>query len=96
MGNAIWLLVALPTWFFAVIAKPFAAGLLSAIPFFGILCLGAGAVLGAVRRQWQLLLFLLPVGLSELVVGTAGALRDVFAAMVPNLICFSCSASNWC
>jgi hypothetical protein len=75
MGNAIWLLRALPEWFFESIRHPIIGGPLSAIPAFGVVCLAVGVVLGFARRQEKLLLFLLSPIASEVLVAISGIFR---------------------
>lgn len=75
MGDAIWLILALPEWFFSTVLMPLAAGPLTLIPAIGTVCLVVGIVLGAMKRKASLLLFLVPASLSELLVGVAGFLR---------------------
>jgi hypothetical protein len=75
LNNAIWLFGALPKWFFPCILSPFSAGLLTAIPAGGVICLGIGSIVGVVKRQWRLLIFLLPTALSQIYVAVAGWFR---------------------
>lgn len=75
MANALWLLLALPLWYFASVASPFAAGALSLVPAIGTLSLVIGLVLAFVQRRRELLLFLFPLALSELLMIIAGAMR---------------------
>jgi hypothetical protein len=75
MGNAIWLLVALPQWYFSSIRAPLAAGLLSLVPTIGTIFLGLSLVAGLVRRRVGLLLFAIPFAISESLVAAAGLFR---------------------
>jgi hypothetical protein len=75
MNNAVWLLLAVPHWYFSTIGHPLSAGPLSAIAAVGSICFVIGVILGFIRREPQLLLFLIPFVLSELFVAIAGALR---------------------
>lgn len=75
MANAIGLLVAVPLWYLLTVGFPLAAGALTLVPAAGTLSLGLGVVLGAIRQRRDLLLFLLPFALSEILVGVAGAMR---------------------
>jgi hypothetical protein len=75
VGNAIWLILALPKWFFPAVLAPLAAGPLTLIPATGTACLVVGIVLGAIKRKVSLFLFLIPAMLSELLVGVAGFFR---------------------
>ena len=74
-SNALWLVSALPVWYFSAIANPFRAGILSFIPFVGTLGLVAGGVIGVVQRARALLLFFFPFAVSECYVAIAGSLR---------------------
>ena len=75
MGNAIWLLTALPSWYLEGAAHPLSAGALTLIPAIGLFALLLGAVLGVAARRRELLWFLLLFGLSEVLVGLAGLMR---------------------
>ena len=75
MGSAIWLLWAVPQWYFETLLDPLGAGLLSFIPALGALLLIVGLVLAAMRRRKGLLLFLIPFAASEALVAVAGAMR---------------------
>lgn len=88
-SNALWLISALPVWYFSTIAHPFQAGILSLIPFIGILGLVAGALIGIVQRRRALLLFVFPFALSECYVAIAGWLRGQLhgdASLTPSCI----------
>jgi hypothetical protein len=78
MSNAFWLFWAVPSWYFATIASPLAAGPLTAIPALGILCLAIGLLWGVAKRETGLLIFLMPLAASQLLVIVAGFLRGVF------------------
>ena len=86
MGNAIWLFVALPLWFFSTLSNPFVAGVLSAIPFAGIVCLAVGAVIGVAKRQRQLLWFFASVALSQGYVAVAGLFRRMLKGDAGNTV----------
>jgi hypothetical protein len=75
MGSAIWLLRAVPEWYFETLLDPLGAGPFSGIPALGALALIAGLVLAAMRRRKGLLLFLVPFAASEALVALAGAMR---------------------
>ena len=75
MGNALWLFLAVPSWYFAAVKSPLSAGPLTAIPFLGILCLAIGVVWGAVKRNRSLFIFLVPLAASQILVIVAGFLR---------------------
>jgi len=75
MGNAAWLFLALPAWYFSTILAPFSAGVLTAIPALGILCLAIGVVLGIVKRKTSLMIFLLLPAASQILVVIAGFMR---------------------
>lgn len=75
MGNAIWLAVAVPRWFFEGALRPFSAGILSLIVFIGTVCLLIGAICGLIQRHKKLLLFLLPLIASEILVIISGFYR---------------------
>ena len=68
-------MVALPSWYFETILNPLAVGPLTAIPAFGAMCLGIGVILALIGRERRLLLFLVPLAISEILVALAGALR---------------------
>jgi hypothetical protein len=73
MANAFWLLVALPLWYFASVASPFTA--VSLVPAVGALSLVIGLALSFFQRRRELLFFLIPLALSELLMIIAGAMR---------------------
>jgi hypothetical protein len=75
MGNSIWLFLAVPPWYFSSILAPFSAGYLTIVPALGTACFGLGVIFGAISRNARLLLFLLPLLLSELYVAYAGLMR---------------------
>lgn len=80
MTNAVWLLCALPYWYFQVvmvILNPFIAGWLSFIPALGIVCLGLGVALGLIRKQVKLLLYLIPFLACEILVFVSGLCRGM-------------------
>ncbi len=54
MGNAVWLFLALPQWFFSSILMPFGAGALTIIPALGVVCFGIAATLGVRLRAKKL------------------------------------------
>ncbi len=74
-SSALWLIFAVPVWYFSTITHPFQAGILSLIPFVGILGLVAGGVMGIVQRKRALLLFFFPFAVSEFYVAIAGLFR---------------------
>ncbi len=86
MGGALWLLGALPQWYFSTILQPLAAGPLSLVPALGTVCLLLGSLLGLGRRDLKLGLFLIPVALSQLLVGTAGALIGRIPGDISNAL----------
>ena len=73
IGNAVWLLRALPGWYFS--QAPFSAA--------ESLCLVVGVVLGISRRRLDPLLFLTPVLLSECYVAVAGWFRGQLCGSSP-------------
>lgn len=75
MASAVWLFVALPIWYFSTIFAPFGAGVLTAIPALGVLCLAVGVVLAILSRETGLWLFLLLPAASQLLVAVAGLMR---------------------
>jgi hypothetical protein len=75
MGNAIWLITALPVWYGSALIAPFSAGFLTLVPAVGSLSFAAGVILGAIKRRRELLLFSIPFVLSEALVAIAGLLR---------------------
>lgn len=75
MGNAIWLLTALPTWYLGAAMAPFSAGVLTLLPAVGLLALLGGGVLGFIKRRRDLFWFLALFAASELLVAIAGLMR---------------------
>jgi hypothetical protein len=90
MGNALWLILALPSWFFATFFAPLGAGPLTLIPFIGIFCLGAGLALGVQWKQRRYGWFVVSFLLSEVFVAIAGLLRGYRkgGAATPYLLLF--------
>lgn len=88
MGNAFWLLIAAPTWFFETIAAPFGAGILSAVPAFGVVCLFVGLALSTQYRNPRLLYFLLPFAGSVGMTVIAGLFRGQLSDPGPVLYSF--------
>lgn len=90
MSNAVWLFVAVPSWYFSTILAPFSAGPLSAIPAFGIICLACGAVWGLRQRRRGLLIFLLLPAASQGLVVVAGFMRGMLKgeSSQPYLLAF--------
>ncbi len=79
MHSASWLFLSLPVWFFQTLAHPFSAGALSFVPFIGCLCLFAGVMLGILKRDARLTLFLISPALSEALAAIAGLMRGKLA-----------------
>jgi len=52
-----WLITALPSWYLGAAAHPMSSGVLSIIPFIGVVALLAGVVAAAAARSRWLLLF---------------------------------------
>ena len=75
MGNAVWLTLALPQWYFPALLAPFAAGPLTLIPASGALALLAGGGMAVVRRRREPLWFLVPAVASHVLVAVAGLMR---------------------
>lgn len=88
MGNGLWLLIAAPTWFFETIAAPFGAGILSAVPAFGVVCLFVGLALSTQYRTLRLLYFLLPFLGSVGMTVAAGFFRGQLSDPEPVLYSF--------
>lgn len=90
MNNAIWLMLALPLWYFFAILAPTSAGFLTAIPALGAVCLIVGTAWGIARRDRRLLLFVIPAMLSEIMVAVAGVNRGrlTSASASPILLAF--------
>jgi len=88
MNSAVWLFVLVPQWYFATLAHPFEAGLVSLIPVGGIVCLAVGVIVGAVKRQWNLFRFAASVVISAAFVAAAGVLRDRLAEEIGLLVTF--------
>lgn len=78
MGNAVWLFLVLPQWYFKTILAPFSAGPLTAIPALGVVCFAIGIVLGIRARAPSLLFFALLALASQAYVALAGFLRGAF------------------
>jgi hypothetical protein len=75
MENAIWLLLALPSWFLGAATDPLGSGALTLIPAIGTASLLVGVVLGFMRRSRVLLWFVCPFLLSEGLVALSGLMR---------------------
>jgi hypothetical protein len=75
MGNAEWLFLALPEWFFSALLSPLGAGPLSAIPAAGAVALIVGIVLGVLKREARLLSFAGPFVASQIFVAVSGLMR---------------------
>ena len=75
MGDAVSLFFGSPKWFFSNLIDPFAVGVLSLVPFVGILCLAAGVALGIRKREKSLWKFGFPFLASQVLVAVAGFLR---------------------
>jgi hypothetical protein len=86
VGNAVWLFLSLPTWFFSTVGNPLGADILSAIPFAGTVCLALGVGIGICKRQPQLLWFLAPVALSQGFVAVAGLFRGTLRGSGATLV----------
>ncbi len=86
MNSAIWLILALPEWYFSASSDPLGAGLLTIIPATGVVFLLIGVVQGFVTRERRLLLFIVPFLASELFVGIAGALRGAVAKSPAGIV----------
>lgn len=84
MGNALWLILALPQWYFSSLLTPLAAGPLTLAPAVGALAFIAGVVDGVAIRQRRLFLFLIPFVFSEALVGIAGLLRGAAGGTASN------------
>ncbi|MGO1080810.1 hypothetical protein [Inquilinus sp. CA228] len=76
MDDVIRLSAYLPEYFFSSIRWPFALGPFTAVPALGVICLAVGSLLGVVRRQPRLLVFLIPVAASQALVVVAGLLGE--------------------
>jgi hypothetical protein len=73
--SALWLVLALPEWFFSAFLHPVSGGPLTIVPAVGTASLCLGLVLGLISRERSLLLFLLPWAASETFVAIAGVAR---------------------
>jgi len=88
MGNAVWLFLATPAWYFSTVLAPFSAGPLTAIPALGVLSLALGVTLGALKRERGLLVFaLLPLA-SQALVAVAGFMRGMLRESTPLIWAF--------
>lgn len=86
MGNAIWLSLALPEWYFSTVVAPFSAGALSAIPAIGVVCLVIGSIWGGLKRWRELLVFsTMPIA-SQVLVAVAGFVRGAVEASASNFV----------
>ena len=74
-SNALWLISALPVWYFSAVSHPLQAGMWSFIPFLGTLGLVVGIFMGFFRRGRASYLFFLPFLLNEVFVAVAGFFR---------------------
>ena len=88
MGDAIWLFLALPTWYFSIVTAPFAASYLTAVPASGILSLFAGAGLALARREAGVLWAFVGIVLSHGLVVIAGWFRGQFEQPGALLLAF--------
>jgi hypothetical protein len=90
MNNATWLLMALPSWYLGAATNPFASGSLTLVPAIGLVSLVVGVMTGLLKRRRELVWFVLPFVLSEILVGVAGALRGQLTgnASTPLLLTF--------
>ena len=86
MDSALWLVLALPAWYFATLTSPFSAGALTLVPALGAISLAAGVVLAVKSRQRRLAIFLIPFAFSEVLVAVAGALRGQVDGFTANAI----------
>jgi hypothetical protein len=79
LDQALWLILALPEWYFetifSLIEQPDLTTSLFVTPVIGQLCLIVGVIWGCVRPHRALLLVAAPILLSELLVGAAGWFR---------------------
>lgn len=75
MGNALWLSLALPQWYFSSLLMPLGAGALTLVPAIGGGALIVGILLGIRTRARPLLLFGVLALLSHVFVALAGLLR---------------------
>jgi hypothetical protein len=78
MGNAVWLIFALPQWYFGALLAPLGAGPLSTIPALGACCGLAGLALGIRHRDTRLLWFVAPAVASQVLMAVAGFFRGQF------------------
>lgn len=85
MGNAIWLLTALPSWYFGAASTPFSGGALTVVPAVGVLSLVVGTIMGVIQRRRALLWFLVLFALSEMLVVIAGLMRGQVRPMSASL-----------
>lgn len=76
MEKAAELFVLLPKWFYLSLLHPFWFGPLSSFPALSMICLVAGLVLGIIRRQARLLLFLIPIAMSQALVTAIGLVGE--------------------
>jgi|CXWL01.1.fsa_nt_gi hypothetical protein len=88
MGNAVWLLLVTPEWYFETLFDPLSAGALTLIPAIGTLCLIVGFVAGIRAKRYVLLAFILPFVASELFVAIAGLLRGRLSTATTNSVLF--------
>lgn len=89
MNNALWLLLALPVWYFSAAAVAFQERWLTLIPAAGALCLMIGVIGGILMRRSRLLYFATPLVFSELIVGFSGFFRGKFKESEANTILVS-------
>ena len=75
IGNAVWLICALPVSYFRAVTHCLRGAVSTSTPFIATLALSAGAVTGIIQRRRTLFLFLFPFVVSELFVAIAGWLR---------------------
>ena len=93
MGNAVWLFLELPRFFFTMALSPFMVGPhldpLTSIPLAGIICLAAGSILGIRKRAvilWKFGLLILTCQALVLVAGLLRGLLDISVAQAVLLL----------
>lgn len=86
-SNVLWLISAVPAWYFSAIAHPLVSGIFTFIPSLGTVCLAIGIVRGFFPHGRALLLFLFSFLLSETYAAIAGSLVGRFggnASLLPS------------
>jgi hypothetical protein len=86
MDDALWLFVSTPKWFLLNSVK--FEGPLSALPTLGVAALAVGLILAAIRREWRLTAFLVPLLASQVLLIIAGLTRGRVAQSSADIVLY--------